>query len=53
MIPAYKGLLYTSFGASMYMMGRLFLVRYLQSPPDVTKCKTDSTQGHKTWFGKN
>lgn len=53
MIPAYKGLLYTSFGASMYMMCRLFLVRYLQSPPDVTKCKTDSTQGHKTWFGKN
>ena len=30
MIPAYKGLLYTSFGASMYMMCRLFLVRLLQ-----------------------
>lgn len=27
MIPAYKGLLYTSFGASMYMMCRMFLVR--------------------------
>jgi hypothetical protein len=27
MIPAYKGLLFTSFGASMYMMCRMFLVR--------------------------
>jgi len=27
MIPAYKGLLFTSFGASMYMMCRLVLVR--------------------------
>lgn len=26
MIPAYKAVLYTSFGASMYMMGRLVLV---------------------------
>jgi hypothetical protein len=27
MIPAYKAVLYTSFGCSMYMMGRLVLVR--------------------------
>lgn len=26
MIPGYKAILYTSFGASMYMMGRLVLV---------------------------
>lgn len=26
MIPAYKCLMYTSFGASMYMMCRMFLV---------------------------
>jgi hypothetical protein len=26
MIPAYKVLLFTSFGSSMYMMGRLVLV---------------------------
>lgn len=31
MIPAYKGILYTSLGASMYMMGRLVLVGLIDS----------------------
>lgn len=31
MVPAYKVLLFGSFGASMYMMGRLVLVRILSN----------------------
>ena len=33
MIPAYKGLLYVSLGSSMYMMGRLVLVRPTYASP--------------------
>ena len=51
MIPAYKGLLYVSLGSSMYMMGRLVLVRPNLRLPLAQM--TDCAQGHKTWFGKN
>lgn len=50
MIPAYKALLYTTLGSSMYMMGRLVLVG---TACDLADAATDSLQGHKTWFGKN
>ena len=51
MIPAYKGLLYVSIGSSMYMMGRLVLVRPNLRLPLAQM--TDCAQEHKTWFGKN
>jgi hypothetical protein len=38
MIPAYKAVLFTSFGCSMYMMGRLVLVRrlHISQSPELT-----------------
>jgi hypothetical protein len=51
MIPAYKVTLYTSIGASMYMMGRLVLVSFPQNT--IISPLANLTQGHKTWFGKN
>jgi hypothetical protein len=40
MIPMYKAGLYTSFGCSMYMMVRLFLVSH--APNESTRCLADS-----------
>jgi hypothetical protein len=40
MIPMYKAGLYTSFGCSMYMMVRLFLVSH--APSELTGCLADS-----------
>lgn len=51
MIPAYKGVLYLSFGSSMYMMTRMLLVG-LHSR-SLWNQMIDCFQGHKTWFGKN
>jgi len=41
MIPAYKTVLYTTFGCSMYMMGRLVLVGFecVRPWPRLTPCR--------------
>lgn len=50
MIPAYKAVLFGSFGASMYMMTRMLLVRCCNQ--EVGEA-INAMQGHKTWYGKN
>jgi hypothetical protein len=50
MIPAYKVILFGSFGASAYMMGRLVLVSRVSLLHHLLLIPL---QGHKTWFGKN
>lgn len=51
MVPAYKVVLFTSFGASMYMMGRMVLVSC--SCSERVRNANRLVQGHKTWWGKN
>jgi hypothetical protein len=45
MVPAYQCILFTSFGCSMYMMGRLVLVRYLATLHCAIVAVTDSSRG--------
>lgn len=54
MLYPYYAMLYGTFGATMYCMCRMVLVRrpYPQNSLLNTKLTEGLYQGHKTWWGK-